>query len=608
MKSFARIRTAFLASCTAVALVVGCAPSAFAATSASAATYEKTEVVYASLAANGAPEAVYVVNRFDVEQAGTVVDHGDYSKVQNLTSETELVRTGDATTFEVEEGTLYYQGDATSTTLPWDVTITYELDGKKVAAEDVAGATGKLAIRVTTKRNAAVDPAFYDSFMMQITFTLPGEAASDVAAEGATIASAGEDATVAFTVLPGHDGDFTLTAQVRDFHMAGAQIAALPYSSVIEMPDTDQMTSGMQNLADAVSALADGTSSLASGVDELTGGAQSLSSGTAAFGQGLDRLSGSSGDILSASGEIKGALAAIAGGVADVDLSQLDQLAQLPGGLTALADGLAQLRDGAVAAQQGYAQSLTALDGAIASIPQGTLDEAKIGSLMALAAASPNPQDAATAQELVANYQAAQTVKGTYAQTKKAFDGAGTLLASLAADDGALVQQEATLRAMAKQLQGSVGDGQLDGLRELAGGIADLAAQYGQFHDGLAQYASGLAALADNYNQLASGTADLAQGTSQLAGGAGELASGMGQLNASTSALPDTMKEQIAEMTADYDFPEFDPVSFVSPENEHVKAVQFVLTTAAIEKPEAPQEEEPEQEPTIWDRFVALFR
>ena len=82
----------------------------------------------------------------------------------------------------------------------------------------------------------------------------------------------------------------------------------------------------------------------------------------------------------------------------------------------------------------------------------------------------------------------------------------------------------------------------------------------------------------------------------------------MGQLNASTITLPETMKEQIAEMTADYDFPTFDPVSFVSSDNANVKAVQFVMTTATIEQPEAPQEEEPKQELTIWDRFLALFQ
>lgn len=604
MNLSARIRTVSLASLLAVALAVGSAPGAFAATS-STATYQKSEVVYASLSAAGAPEAVYVVNRFDVEKPGTVIDHGDYTKVQNLTNETELARQGDATKFEVEEGTLYYQGDAASTTLPWDVALVYELDGKKVKAEDLAGASGNLTIHVTTKQNASADPAFYDSFMMQITFTLPGDVASDVAAEGATLASAGEDTTVAFTVLPGHDGDFTLTAKVQNFKMAGAQFAALPYSSIIEMPDTDQMVSGMTNLSDAVSALADGTASLASGVDELTSGAQSLSSGASAFGQGLNQLSGSSSTLVNASGEIKGALAAIAGGLQNTDLSQLDQLAQLPAGLNQLADGLSELRTKSIAAQQGYADSLTALDNAIAKIPEGTLTENEIGKMMN---ALSDADDLKTAQQLVANYQAAQTVKGTYAATKPAFDGANQLLYAIAADDGALAQQEAALRSMAASLDSAVGGGQLDQLTQLASGLGELSGQYGQFHDGLAQYASGLSALASNYNQLASGTADLAQGTGQLASGAGELSSGMGQLNASTITLPETMKEQIAEMTADYDFPAFDPVSFVSSDNANVQAVQFVMTTAAIEQPEAPQEEAPEEELTIWDRFVALFR
>lgn len=583
-------------------------PASSSSTASSTATFDKSEVVYANLSASGVPEAVCVVNRFNVEKAGSVVDHGDYSSVQNLTNETELARRGDTTEFEAEEGTLYYQGDATSTTLPWDVSLTYELNGKKVDANDLAGASGDLSIQVTTARNDAVDPVFYDSFMMQITFTLPGDVASEVAAEGATVASAGEDATVAFTVLPGRDGDFTLTAKVQNFEMPGAQFAALPYSSVIEMPDTDQMVSSMSSLSDAVSALADGTSSLASGVDELTSGARSLSSGATAFGQGLGQLSASSGTLTSASASIKEALAAISAGLQDADLSQLDQLEQIPGALSQLADGLGQLREGSSAAQQGYASALPALEAAIDAIPAGSLTQEQIGSLIALAQASGSQGDQATASELAAAYQAAQTVKGMYAQIKPAFDGAGQTLAAFAASDGALAQQETALRTMASSLESSVGNGQLDQLSQLSGGLAELSGQYDQFHDGLIQYASGLSALAQNYAQLESGASQLASGTGQLAGGAGELSSGMGQLNASTITLPETMREQIAEMTAEFDFPEFDPVSFASSKNANVDAVQFVMTTAAVELPEVPNVEEPEQERTIWDRFLALFQ
>ena len=70
------------------------------------------------------------------------------------------------------------------------------------------------------------------------------------------------------------------------------------------------------------------------------------------------------------------------------------------------------------------------------------------------------------------------------------------------------------------------------------------------------------------------------------------------------------MRERMDDLMADYEFPEFDTVSFVSPSgNEQVTAVQFVMTTPAIEAPEPePQPEEEAAEPTVWDRFLDLFR
>ena len=80
------------------------------------------------------------------------------------------------------------------------------------------------------------------------------------------------------------------------------------------------------------------------------------------------------------------------------------------------------------------------------------------------------------------------------------------------------------------------------------------------------------------------------------------------QLNDSTRDLPAQMRERMDELVADYDFPTFDPVSFVDKRNTNVTAVQFVMLTDAIEKPEPePVEPEPKPEPTIWERFLALF-
>ena len=83
----------------------------------------------------------------------------------------------------------------------------------------------------------------------------------------------------------------------------------------------------------------------------------------------------------------------------------------------------------------------------------------------------------------------------------------------------------------------------------------------------------------------------------------------MPQFSVSLDKVVEKLREKIGEMTAEFDFPEFEPVSFVSSENANVNAVQFVMATSPIEKPEAPQEEEaPAPEPTLWDRLLALFQ
>ncbi|WP_225748752.1 hypothetical protein [Paraeggerthella sp. Marseille-Q4926] len=608
-----------LAALLTVALSVACVPGALAlaqdesakepgasgasAQPASTATYRKSEVVYANLTASGKPEAVYVVNRFDVTGAGSIADYGDYTAVQNLTNQADLKRQGNATVFEAGEGAFFYQGDAARTALPWRVSLEYKLDGKTVPADQLAGASGALSIRVSTARNDAVPPAFYDSFMMQITFTLPGAVASDVTAEGASVASAGQDTTVAFTVLPGHDGDFELKAQVKDFRMAGAQIAALPYSSVIEMPDTSGMADGMTSLSDAVSQLAAGASSLASGASALSSGVQGLSSGATSFGQGLAQLDSSSGALVEASSQIKTAFDAMPAALSKIDPGQLEQLKQLPDAIDKIADGLEVLARQAHAVQQEYSQAMTALDGAIGGLLANAPTQGQIDSLKEYVKG--DSSQAETVQKLLSVYEAAQAVKTAYVEGKPAFDDADNALSASAV---ALDQQVAALRAAAKLLDAAVADGRVDQLVQVVEGLSQLPASYGQFHDGLVQYTSGVSALAASYGDLESGTSSLAGGARQLSGGAGSLSGGLGQLNATTITLPETMRKQIEEMTAEFDFPEFDPVSFVSPDNKNVAAVQFVMSTAAIEKPEAPQEEESKAEPTLWDRFLALFQ
>ena len=182
---------------------------------ASTAVFDKTEVVYVSLDATGAARSASVVNMFDVESGGQIVDFGPYDDVLSLSEDKALSREGQATSFSVGEGTFLYQGDISQPVIPWNISLSYELDGRSVSADEVAGVEGEVTIHLKTGRNEDADRAFYDSYMLQATFTLPAGTCSDVVAEQATLAMSGEDRTVAFTVLPGHDGDFTIKMNAK---------------------------------------------------------------------------------------------------------------------------------------------------------------------------------------------------------------------------------------------------------------------------------------------------------------------------------------------------------------------------------------------------------
>lgn len=583
----------------------GADSSASTEDSASAATYEKTEVVYATLGADGTPEACYVVNQFDVEDGGLVEDAGEYESVKCLNQELDLRQDGDVVSFDAQPGTFYYEGDLPTSglELPWNVGIDYTLDGRSVSAEELGGAAGEVGVHVSTERNASADPAFAESYMLQITFTLDGNACSDIQAEGATIASAGTDRTVAFTVLPGKDASFDLTMHAEGFSMAGAQITALPYANVVEMPDVSGVEGELSQLTDAVAQLADGTSQLASGIEELGGGADSLADGAASFGSGLDQLDGSSASLVAASGQIESALASVSAGLANADLGKLDDLEQLPTALGQLADGLSQLSSAASTVQQGYSSALSSLDSAIDGLVATAPSQEDIAALQAAVAGT---DQAATVDALLGVYAAAQQVQATFDAVEPAFAGADETLAATASG---LSQQTAALQGMADSLSASLGGGSLDQLGQLAAGLDELSSQYGQFHEGLESYAAGISTLADNYASLNSGARQLADGVGQTADGAGELSEGATVLDSFTADLPAQMRSRIDELMADYDFPEFKPRSFVSSENAHTSAVQFVMSTPAIEAP-APAEEgkaPEESEPTLWDRFTALF-
>ena len=577
---------------------------------------DKQEVVYAKLSADGMVNGAYVVNRFKVTAAGSLTDYGSYDSVANLTNSAPLAQDGDAIKAQVSAGNFYYQGNMKSAELPWNFSIVYSLNGIAVEPEKLAGQSGKLEIRIGVQKNQAADSIYYDNYMLQLSLALDADKCSDITAPDATIANAGKNKAINYIVMPGKDADISITANVTDFSMEGIQIAGMPFSMPIELPDTSDMIDDMTSLSDAVSELNSGVGDLAGGADDLNTGVGRLVAGSSDFSKGLSALSGNSRELVQGSGQIDAALSAMAaalnnsGASGGVDLSALTQL---PAGLRQMATGLEGLSGGLAALKSGYDTMLAQLDGAIMGIPDGTLTDADIQALAA-AASVLDPAYQATLAQLIATYGAAQTAKGTYTYVDPGTStsiraGMGAVSAGLDGMASNLNTVISNLNNLADTIETSLSSMDIAGqIQQLASGLSTLSANYGKFHAGLVEYTNGVGQIASSYSELNNALVKLDEGTGNLADGTQNLYGGTTELNDAVIDLPDTVQKEIDKLTADYDKSGFTPISFMSDKN-HVSLVQFVLTTESIKtETKTATSESGMKEMTVWDRLLALFK
>lgn len=550
----------------------------------------KDEVIYGNLHADGQTKDMYVVNTFRVSKAGKLTDHGDYSGVRNLTDLSEISQTDDTVTFEAEKGEFYYQGELEDKPLPWDLSITYLLDDKKVSPADLAGKSGHLQIQIETTRNKDVDHVFFENYMLQISLTLDPLHFQNIQAPEGTEANEGKDKNITFSVMPDVEEELILSADVSELEMEPIDISAVPANIAMEDPDIAGMTSEMQELADGISEVHDGVHELHDGIASLESGAKELNSGSTAFKNGIQELDNSSGELVEGSNELLKVMKEISEAMENSpdpeDFKELDQLEKLPEGLR---DAANEIKD--------FATDLEHLDDAMGKLPDEPMSDKEMNQLLKVL--KDNDKDG-NLSELMHELE----------KVSKEIQNMNDLNQVMPEDATEQIKQMASqLEALADEIETGMDDlGKLDELTELQDGLSSMAQEYETFHNGLISYTDGVHELAVSYKELDEGIGELSEGTSSLESGAAELEKGTQELKEATDDLPGNMQSEIDELLEEYDFSDFEPASFVSDKNTNVDVVQFVLQTEKIEVDEPETSEKEPKKKSLWDRFLDLFR
>lgn len=629
---------------------------------------KKEEVIYVITDAQGTVQTVDAVNIFG---KGTVTDYGDYSSVKMLNS-TEAIQMEDGkVSFTTDLNKVYYQGTMENAQLPWNIEISYTLDGKSITPEEFAGKSGALKIHIKITQNEECTSNFYDNYALQASLSLDTERCDNICADGATLANVGSDKQISYTVLPGKGLDAEVTADVVDFEMDAVEINGIRLNLNIEIDDAELMDKvneimdAAKDINDGATELSDGTGDLLSGSSDLCDGTDTLYDGTSTLKDGasslkdgidemqtaLDTLNAQSSTLTDGSTEVLTALTTIQSSLSDVSMSAED--------LETLTESSAAIKKGITSAYKGAKQLSASLsyDSYAAAMKEGGLDleQLQTANTTTIGTLSAQIEELSKSLEMIksipgydkdATYaaQAAQleaqinslsqmvtllgannaALGGTsqYFDTVSAgaqslVDGLAELKTSYAAFDkaiGDLVDSLSDLTVNLSSLKTGI-DSLVESYTTLDTGIGDytdsvasIVTAYTKIVDGAASLLDGTKDLYDGAESLKQGTSDLYDGIVTLNDGAVELSDGTKEFYEKTDGMDSEIEDQIDEMLDSITGGDSEVVSFVSDKNEDVTSVQFVIKTSAIEKEDVVETVvEETQKQNFWQKLLQLF-
>lgn len=279
----------------------------------------KEEVVTAELSSAGDVRKVTIINTL-FPLGGSVTDYGDYEKVSDLSGVGTPKVTGDAVTVDTELSIYRYSGETKTNEIPWDVNVSYTLDGIRTDPSSLPGKSGALVIDILVTKSDRKDSFFYDNYLLSCTVKLPLSRCGYPAAEGASVLTTAQEYSVTKSVLPGKGLSLSIETEVNDFEMDGVEITASDFSF-----DTGELngtgTEDIENELDALGKMGtDTTDDPESGVDAagFRDGAKKLDDGAGEFIAGADAIAEAADTLADAAGTIAMGTQAMETGVAEV--------------------------------------------------------------------------------------------------------------------------------------------------------------------------------------------------------------------------------------------------------------------------------------------------
>ena len=563
----------------------------------SSATPAKDETVYVKVDDAGNQKDVTVSDQLkNISSLGTIDDVSDLKDIKNVKGDETFSENNGKLVWQGDKKDICYQGTTTKK-IPVGMKVTYELDGKKVSADDLEGKSGHLKIHYEYQ-NTSADSGKYTPFLMATGLLMDGEKFSNVTVDNGKVISDGDRDIVIGMGLPQlkeqltsvsskvDDLDipdsFTVEADVTDYEKVEAVTVAT--NEVFNEVGTDKFDSldelkdSMTELQDASNKLVDGSGQLKDGLDTLLSSSGTLVSGIDQLASGGNTLAGGTDSLVSGmqsaksgSSQLAGGVKTLSDGVSGMQVQVSDGVKDLSNGVTSVQAGVetihgiaAQADAGVDKAKQGADDLSAGLKTASESAGQiattaKTLSDALSGNqqtvqveqqqevtvdnsdiynqIAALAEQMTDENDKAAVENVLNQISATKTQTVDVQAEVEVENPYVTALNGIASGADELSKQlsaEGLIGGGAATLYGTLSSTQGATVKAATVGLSRALASDGSLQRGISLLQSGVGEMG---TKLGAGTNELLSGIGTLQKGADSLDSGLGTLTSGASQL-----------------------------------------------------------------------
>lgn len=569
----------------------------------STATPTKDETVYVKVDDAGNQKDVAVSDQLkNISSLGTIDDVSDLKDIKNVKGDETYSENNGKLVWQGDKKDICYQGTTTKK-IPVGMKVTYELDGKKVSADDLEGKSGHLKIHYEYQ-NTSADSGKYTPFLMATGLLMDGEKFSNVTVDNGKVISDGDRNIVIGMGLPQlkeqltsvsskvDDLDipdsFTVEADVTDYEKVEAvtvatnevfnEVGTDKFDSLDELKDSmtelqdasNKLVSGSGELKDGLDTLLSSSGTLVSGIDQLASGGNTLAGGTGSLVSGMQSAkTGSSqlaGGVKALSDGVSGMQAQVSDGVKDLSngVSSVQAGVETIHGIAEQADkGVDSAKDGAKGlcagletASKSAGEIATAASAALGRNQQTvqveqqqevTVDNSDIYKQIADLAKQMTDENDKAAVENVLNQISATKTQTVDVQAEVEVENPYvTALKGIASGADALSKQlsaNGEIGGGAATLYGTLSSTQGATVKAATAGLSGALASDGSLQRGISLLQSGVGEMGTKLgagtNELLSGIGTLQEGADSLNSGLGTLASGA----SSSTAEPELFRQ-----------------------------------------------------------------